>query len=477
MQERTVDVAIIGAGTAGMTAYKGALDHTDNVVLIEGGPYGTTCARVGCMPSKLLIAAAEAAHHIKAADQFGVHAGEITIDGAAVMQRVQRQRDRFVASVLKSVDKIDAAHKLHGYARFLDNRRLQVDDYTLVTAKAIVIATGSTPRYPQSFKSLGPRLVTSDELFEWNDLPNAVAVFGAGAIGLELAQALSRLGVKVFVFGKGGNVGSLTDPAVIDVCRQTLQAEFYLDPDADVTNMQVDGEHVIIDFTDMDGQTRTETFDYVLAATGRAPNVKHLNLQNTDFELADNGVPLFDPYTLQVGDHPVFIAGDANTLQPVLHEAADQGRTAGDNAGRYPDIRMGLRRKALSMVFCDPQIAIVGRRYRELKDGCFIVGQVSFADQGRSQVMGVNRGLLRVYAEPGTGLLLGAEMCGPRAEHLSHLLAWACQQRLDVGAMLDLPFYHPVIEEGLRTALKDARRKLRMGLSPMPYPLDCGPGV
>jgi dihydrolipoamide dehydrogenase len=477
MQQRTVDVAIIGAGTAGLTAYKGALDHTDNVVLIEGGPYGTTCARVGCMPSKLLIAAAEAAYHVETAAQFGVHADNISIDGAAVMQRVQRERDRFVASVLKSVDAIDSAHKLCGYARFLDNQRLQVDDHTVVTAKAIVIATGSTPRYPQSFKTLGQRLITSDEIFGWDDLPNAVAVFGAGAIGLELAQALRRLGVRVFVFGKGGNVGSLTDPAVMDVCRQTLQDEFYVDPDANVTSMKVDGEQVIIDFTDTKGQARTEAFDYVLAATGRTPNVTHLDLQNTDFELAENGVPLFNPYTLQVGDSPVFIAGDANILQPVLHEAADQGRTAGDNAGRYPDIRIGLRRAALSIVFCDPQIAIVGRRYSELEGDCFAIGEVSFADQGRSRVMGINRGLLRVYAEPGTGLLLGAEMCGPQAEHLGHLLAWACQQRLDVGAMLDLPFYHPVVEEGLRTALKDARRKLRLGLSPMPYPLDCGPGV
>jgi dihydrolipoamide dehydrogenase len=477
MQVRTVDVAIIGAGTAGMTAYKGALDHTDNVVLIEGGPYGTTCARVGCMPSKLLIAAAEAAHRLDTAAQFGVHAGNITIDGPAVMQRVQRERDRFVASVLKSVDAIEAAHKLRGYARFLDNQRLQVDDHTVVTAKAIVIATGSTPRYPASFASLGQRLVTSDMVFEWDDLPHAVAVFGAGAIGLELAQALSRLGVKVAVFGKGGNVGPLTDPAVMDVCRQTLQDEFYLDPDAHVTHTQVAGEQVIIDYMNIEGEACRETFDYVLAATGRTPNVAHLDLQNTDFERAENGVPFFNPYTLQVGDKPVFIAGDASTLQPVLHEAADQGRTAGDNAGRYPDIRTGLRRAGLNIVFCDPQIAIVGRRYGELHADCLAIGEVSFANQGRSQVMGTNRGLLRVYAEPGTGLLLGAEMCGPQAEHLGHLLAWACHQRLDVGAMLDLPFYHPVVEEGLRTALKDARRKLRLGLSPMPYPLDCGPGV
>jgi dihydrolipoamide dehydrogenase len=429
------------------------------------------------MPSKLLIAAAEAAHHLATAAQFGVHGGNITIDGAAVMQRVQRERDRFVNSVLKSVDAIDASHKLRGYARFLNNHRLQVDDHTVVTAKAIVIATGSTPHYPDAFKAFGERLVTSDDVFEWQDLPKSVAVFGGGAIGLELAQALHRLGVKIFVFGKGGGVGPLTDPGVMDVCQQTLQDEFYFDPDAKVTAMKADATQAIIEFTDRDGHARTETFDYVLAATGRTPNVTQLGLQNSDLELADNGVPLFNPYTLQVGESHVFIAGDANTMHPVLHEAADQGRTAGSNASRYPDIRIGLRRAALNIVFCDPQIVVVGRRYSELEGNCFAIGEVSFADQGRSRVMGVNRGLLRVYAEPGTGLLLGAEMCGPQAEHLGHLLAWACQQRLDVGAMLDLPFYHPVVEEGLRTALQSARRNLRLGLSPMPSPLDCGPGV
>ena len=90
------DVAIIGAGTAGMSAYRAALAHTRQVLLIEGGVYGTTCARVGCMPSKLLIAAAEAAHAITDAGRFGVHGGPLRVDGPAVMARVRSERDRFV---------------------------------------------------------------------------------------------------------------------------------------------------------------------------------------------------------------------------------------------------------------------------------------------------------------------------------------------------------------------------------------------
>src|SRR4051812_29556977 len=100
MQKLTADVAIIGTGTAGMSAFRAAREHTKNVVLIESGPYGTTCARVGCMPSKLLIAAAEAAHRAHEAPTFGVHPGAIRVDGAEVMRRVRSERDRFVGFVL-----------------------------------------------------------------------------------------------------------------------------------------------------------------------------------------------------------------------------------------------------------------------------------------------------------------------------------------------------------------------------------------
>lgn len=112
-----VDVAIIGAGTAGMSAYRAALKHTARVLVIEDGPYGTTCARVGCMPSKLLIAAAEAAHGARHAAAFGVHAGPVQIDGRAVMQRVRAERDRFVGFVVEAVESWPPEHRLRGRAR------------------------------------------------------------------------------------------------------------------------------------------------------------------------------------------------------------------------------------------------------------------------------------------------------------------------------------------------------------------------
>ena len=139
--------------------------HTDSVVLIEGGPYGTTCARVGCMPSKLLIAAAEAVHHIQQAPGFGVKTtGDTVIDGKAVMQRVRSERDRFAGFVIESVDNIPATDKVRGYAKFLDDYRIQVDDHTIITAKRFVLATGSRPSYPNIFKEAGDRLVINDDV-------------------------------------------------------------------------------------------------------------------------------------------------------------------------------------------------------------------------------------------------------------------------------------------------------------------------
>ena len=304
-----------------------------------------------------------------------------------------------------------------------------------------------------------PRLLTNESVFELNDLPDSVAVFGPGVIGLELGQALHRLGVRVKVFGRGGGVGPLSDPAVLHVARQTFGDEFYLDTDAHA-DVARDGEEVVVTYRALDGSTQVERFSYLLAATGRSASVAGLSLEHTTLERDARGVPLFDRTTLRCGDSSIFIAGDADNDVPLLHEAADEGRIAGQNAARFPDVRPGLRRAGLSVVFTDPQIAIVGRGCRQLAGVAPVVGKVSFQNQGRARVMLRNRGLLHVYADAITGRFLGAEMLGPDAEHIGHLLAWALQMQLTIAQMLEMPFYHPVVEEGLRTALRDAQAQL-----------------
>lgn len=481
MKEISVDVAIIGGGTAGMVSYRRASDNCDKVVLIEGDQYGTTCARVGCMPSKLLISAADAAHSILEAPGFGVYPNGLpTIDGVEVMRRVRSERDRFVGFVLDTIEDIPSENKIKGYARFLDDHTLLVDDHTKINAKSIVIATGSSPSILPMFEDAGDRLITNDDIFYWQDLPDSVVVFGAGVIGLELGQALHRLGVRTKILSKFGLVGPLNHPEIVKYADNTFQEEFYIDTDADTLAVKNNGEQVEITFKDLDGKEQTEEFDYLLAATGRAPNVKNLGLENTSLELDERGVPVFDRYTLQCGESSIFLAGDANNDLPLLHEAADEGRIAGENAGKFPDVHAGLRTVPITVVFTDPQIAIVGNTYKQLLETpnlCFVTGSVSFEDQGRSRVMLKNKGILHIYAEYGSGMFLGAEMFGPRAENIAHLLAWALQKRMCIPEMLQMPFYHPVIEEGVRTALRDANHKLNIGPGLEHTSIECGPGI
>lgn len=480
MQEREVDVAIIGAGTAGMGAYRTASQYTESIALIEGKAYGTTCARVGCMPSKLLISAADAAHAVAGAHRFGVMAHPPAIDGVAVMKRVREQRDAFVGYVRQSVEEeFDAARRIWGMARFLDDHRLQVGADLILRADRIVIATGSRPVYPSAWvESLGERVIVNDDVFSWTDLPRSVVVFGGGVVGIELAQALARLGVRIRHFGKDGVVGPLTDPEVRAYAARTFAEEYGFQANADVLAVYRERDDVVVRFKE-DASVKEERFDYLLAATGRKANVDNLGLENTPLPLQPNGVPVFDPLTCQVGDSHVFIAGDADQDRPLLHEAADEGRIAGENAGRFPDVRNGVRRTPMGVVFSDPQIATAGASYSSLLESGakFAIGQVSFEDQGRATVSGKNKGLLRVYAAHGSGAFLGAEMVGPSAEHIAHLLAWARQSNRTVQDLLDSPFYHPVLEEGLRTALRHVARNLRLGPAPVRRCMDCGPGA
>lgn len=470
IQQQDVDVAVIGAGTAGLAAYRAAAAVTPRVVMIEAGLHGTTCARVGCMPSKLLIAAGDAAHHARHAGPFGVHA-TVTVDGGEVMDRVRRERDRFVGFVVESVDRIPDDHKLHGRARFsapgmLDVQTLDGKPLAHVKARSVVIATGSSPFIPPMFEPVRDRLVINDDVFMWETLPESVAVFGGGVIGLELSQALARLGVRVRVFGRSGTVGPLTDPVVRASALAALREELAFHPDAQVTQVRRVEQGVEVTYVD-DGSPRVETFAYALVATGRRPNLAGIGLEHSGIRLDARGAPIHDRTTLQCDRTAVFVAGDANDDVPLLHEAADEGRIAGENAARFPRVAQGDRRSLLAITFTEPQMAIAGATLASLLAGGgdpdreVVVGEVSFTDQGRSRVMLQNRGVGHVYADRATGRFLGAELVGPRVEHIGHLLAWAHQQGLTIDQMLAMPFYHPVVEEGLRTALRDAAAKIQ----------------
>ena len=461
MEHREVDVAIIGAGTAGLSARREVEKAGKSYVLIEAGPYGTTCARVGCMPSKLLIAAAEAAHAIESAPRFGVHASALRVDGREVMARVKRERDRFVGFVVAGTESIDAAHRLRGRARFVEPGVLRVDEHTQVAAKAVVIATGSAPFVPPPYRELGERLVINDDVFEWDDLPESVAVIGTGIIGLELGQALRRLGVEVAFFNPTESLGPFTDPAIRAVVRDSLSAELDLHLGVEGLSPSLAADAAVLRWQEK-GESHERRFEKVLVAAGRRANLGSLELAASGLTLDERGRPKVNYLTCQAEESSVFFAGDVNAHRPLLHEASDEGHIAGANAARFPEVVAHVRRVPLAIAFTDPQMAMVGASLAELDPDEIAIGEVSYADQGRARVMGMAQGLVRIYARRACCTILGAEMFGPRMEHMAQLLANAVHARQTVPAMLEMPFYHPVLEEGLRTALRDLAKNLKV---------------
>jgi dihydrolipoamide dehydrogenase len=464
VEQKKIDVAILGAGTAGLAARRGVLRAKRSVLLIDPGPLGTTCARVGCMPSKLLIAAADAASLAREAGVFGVRCERVRVDGPAVLERVRRERDRFVGSVL--VGTSEAARRgelLQGRGRLIGPHTLQVDDHTVVEAGTVIVATGSSPWVPPPYRSLGDLLLGSAGVFELDDLPESVLVVGTGIIGLELGQALHRLGVRTTIVGIGGFVGPLLDPRMKAEALAIFGRELDIHPDMHFESVERVEGGARLRYTTEAGEARDQVFARVLVAAGRKPNLDGLGLDRAGIVFPAGKVPAFDPATMQVGDSHIFLAGDVDDDRPLLHEAADEGAIAGQNAATWPDVMRHPRRTPLGIVFCDPQIAVVGAPWSAMACDRNRVGEADYADQGRARVMNQNRGRVRIYGEAGTGLLHGAEMLGPRVEHTAHLLAWAIQQRLTVSQALAMPFYHPVFEEGIRTALRDLEEHLRIG--------------
>jgi dihydrolipoamide dehydrogenase len=190
-------------------------------------------------------------------------------------------------------------------------------------------------------------------------------------------------------------------------------------------------------------------FERILVAAGRPPVLHDLNLATTGIATNERGIPKFDPSTLQCGDAPIFLAGDVDGQRPVLHEASSEGAIAGRNAASFPKVRKSKRNVPLSIMFTDPPLAMVGANPSE----AMIVGGASYVDQGRARVEARIAGLVRIYADCNSGVLLGATLFGPGMDHIAHLLAFAIER--GETALLQLPMYHPTFEEGLKPALRE----------------------
>lgn len=456
------DLIIIGAGTAGISAYKKARKHTNNLRIINDGAWDTTCARVGCMPSKILISTANQLHDAHHADRVGLNL-KIDADTSQVMQHVQTLRDRFTASVIKDVESWNPEHKISGQAKFINANTIDVNGEQL-QAKSFILAVGSSPNIDQDQKKiLSDRLITTDEVFELPYLPKRLAVIGSGVIAIELAVAMHQLGVDVTVFARSRKVGILSSAHLQMLAQahfsQSLNILFETLPES----MSRDGDGVTIEYQDQQGQSQSIKVDYVLSATGRSSLLSTLDLHKIDASFQDIKKLPINHDSKQLGDYPLFVVGDAFSQNPIQHVAAYTGKHVVQNALNYPHIHALPKLSPLAIIFSNPQMAIAGQSKKELEQQHidFVTGIQSFEKQGRALTLGKNVGAIEVYIEKSSQRLLGAELFVESAEHLAHMLSWMIAEQVTLADILDRPYYHPTLEEGLRSALKHARRQLR----------------
>ncbi len=461
MEIRNVEYVILGLGTAGLGAFSRIRKQTESVLLIQHGPYGTTCARVGCMPSKMLIAAGDLAHAIDNGSYFGID-GEYRVNGRRIFERLKEDRAaKFVGSVINYVDTIPAKFKVEGKATFVDRHTIDVDGRLRVKADKIILTCGSTPYISPVFEHLRHELDTSDTIFELDDLPKSLAVVGLGVIALELGQAFHRLGVKTTLYGRSGRIGSFTHSDMQREVMQTLQQELDIIPQGNFTRATRVADGYELTYLTGAGETVTRTYERVLVASGRVSNLRQMNLENAGLDLNARGLPIYDPLTMQCGDAPVFIAGDATEELPLWHEAYLEGRIAATSAIHFPERKEGKRTPNLGIYFTDPEMACVGADYTSLNAEQIVIGRAPMGQGPRHEIYNDKRGMIQVYVAQESGALLGAEIFGRGAEHMAHTLVLAIEHKMSVDEILQMPIYHPSLEEVMKSALNNASFKLK----------------
>ena len=459
----TVDVAVIGAGTAGMNAYSTLRKAGAHAVLIDQGPLGTTCARAGCMPSKAVLQAGKrwealrsllpAAHQ---ADPLQVlPAGTITPQ--QLWMQALATRDALVEGNIRQLHELAGDDLLLASAHFTSAQSLLLSDGRTVQAKAFVLATGSEPvRPPELQQAIGDRLITTDELFELKEVPRSMAVVGLGPLGLEMSVALHRLGARVVATGRSPKLAQMDDPEVNAAALAYFGAQF---PMAFETQVQAERKaQGAVRFTA--GALQADV-DWVLAAAGRTPRVAGLQLERAGAQFDAQGRLHWDKTTQQVHGLPLFVAGDAAGDRPLMHEAAVGGVIAAQQAlqwlGRPAPQPLRKRSVPMGMVFSDPDLATVGLRFHQLPADA-VVATTRGSGNGRSKIMQASHHVLRLYADASSRKLLGASLFCAGGEHLAHQLAWAVQRGETAESLRDLPYYHPTVEEMIDNALKELRK-------------------
>lgn len=450
-----VDLAVIGGGAAGLAAAQTAAALGARTLLVEAARLGGECTWNGCVPSKSLIETARLRHDAQRAERFGIRVGEVTVDFPAVMRHV-----REVVGAIATYE--DTEHLRRAGVEVVASRARLVGPTTLdiagrhVEARRIVVCSGSRPAIPPVPGLDSVAHLTNETLWELNTQPQRLAVLGAGPVGLEMAQAFTRLGSEVTVLDVADEFLPREDPEIAGCARQLLEAEgirFVLG--AEITEVTQVGGGVMLTARLPDGATEKVEADGLLVATGRTPAVAGLGLEEVGVEVRRTGIAV-DAH-LRTAVRSIYAAGDVTGILPFTHAAAYQARVAARHAvtGRGS----ADHRVVPWIVFTDPEIAHVGLTEPEARrlHGDIRVARLPYTAVDRAVIHREVRGMLKVVTRRkpvlghrGGGELVGAHLVGPGAGELVHEFALAMQTRAFAGRLAQTIHAYPAMALGVQ---------------------------
>ena len=448
------DLLVLGGGTAGIVAAKTAARFGVRVLLVERDRTGGDCLWTGCVPSKALLAAAEAAAGARRAGRFGVLVDDVRVDFPRVMEHVH--------AAIRQIAPVDSSEALEaagvtvrsGHGRFVGEGVLDLDGETVRFTQAIV-ATGAAPAVPPIPGLADLDHLTSDTVWDLTEAPRTVAVLGGGSIGCELGQGLSRLGIEVTVVEGASRVLPREDAAAAAVVHRALESDgVTIRTGQSVTSVAaVDAQSGSLCLAD----GSTVDFDRLLVAVGRRPRTTDLGLDTVGVELDERGFVVVDP-RLRTTNPRIWAAGDLTGHPQFTHVAGVHGSLAASNA--VLGVRRAVETSAVPRVtYTHPEVAAVGVDTGGERDGIRIL-TLDHRHVDRAVTEDLTDGLTRLAID-GKGRILGATVVGPRAGETLGELAIAVRRGLRTRDLAGITHAYPTWNDGpWNAAIADVREQL-----------------
>ncbi|MFA6961784.1 MAG: NAD(P)/FAD-dependent oxidoreductase [Opitutaceae bacterium] len=451
------DLLVIGGGSAGFNAARVAASLGKRVAIVDGAKkIAGLCILNGCMPSKTLLYSTEVLHLAQHGKTFGLRIPSAKADMKALHTRKLKIIGEFADYRMQALEsgKYDI---YRSRARFIDTLTVELADGRKLSAKKFLIGTGSKVSVPPTIPGLAATpFWISDDVLDLDFIPESVIVLGGGIVACELAQFLRRIGSKVTLIQRSPNILKDHSPAASEVVQQAFRDEgIDLHTDTKIDKMASDKKGVSVRFYS-NGKRITRRARFLFNALGREPNIEGLDLAAAGVKTTTAGRIVVNKWQQTSVPH-IYAGGDVCGPHDIVHLAVAQGELAARHAFGIKGIKPIDQSLLLNVVFTDPPLATIGLQESELaaRNEKFLVASYPFDDHGKSILMEAKRGYVKVIAEPKSGRILGAEIVGPQAGELIHILSGPLTMKATVFDMLRAPWYHPTLAEILTYPLEE----------------------